>query len=93
MYLGLRDFLESSSVAQFPRRQRLSDVDGGRLWHLNIEILRAAQESLDSRSGNAITHSNKQREKLLRKHSSVRVFIQSGSSSRRTAILLPVARS
>jgi len=56
-------------MVKFPRRKRASDLDGGRFWHPKI---RAAQEALDARS--ETPHSNKQREKLLRNRSSVRVY-------------------
>ena len=37
-------------MVKFPRRKPASDLDGGRFWHLKIEM-RAAQEALDARSG------------------------------------------
>ena len=37
-------------MVKFPRRNRASDLDGGRFWHPKIEI-RAAQEALDAGSG------------------------------------------
>jgi hypothetical protein len=63
MYLGLRNFLESSSVVKFPRRKRASDLGGGRFWHPKVEI-RAAQEAW-THEAERRKHSNQQRGKLL----------------------------
>jgi hypothetical protein len=50
-------------MVKFPRRNRASDLDGGRFWHPKIEI-RAAHEAWTHKAERR-TRSNKQRDRLL----------------------------